>query len=85
MRPGGLPNAVALMGRTLSDQQALLLSRFPSITLLLDGDEPGTKANHEVGAKLLTLPVESVRVVFLPPPNRQPDTLSPASLADVLH
>jgi len=74
----GHPGVVALMGSSLSQRQSeLLLSRFASITLLLDGDEAGRRA-AEVITNLLT-PKARVHRVDLP--NRvQPDQLSSAEI-----
>ena len=50
---GGHPAVVALMGSSFSQRQSeLLLSRFASVTLMLDGDQPGRHA-ADVIAKLL--------------------------------
>jgi DNA primase len=70
----GHPAVVALMGSSFSQRQSeLLLSRFASVTLLLDGDQPGRRA-AEVIARLLK-PKVCVHKVELP--NRvQPDQLS---------
>ena len=74
----GHPAVVALMGSSFSQRQSeLLLSHFASVTLMLDGDEPGRRA-AEVIAQLLTakLPVHKVEL-----PNRvQPDQLSSAEI-----
>src|SRR5260370_21669021 len=48
----GHPGVLALMGSAFSQRQSeLLLSRFASVTLLLDGDQPGRHA-ADVMAKL---------------------------------
>ncbi len=74
----GHPGVVALMGSAFSQRQSeLLLSRFASVTLLLDGDQPGRHA-AEVMAKLLT---PKVRVHQVELPTRvQPDQLSSAEI-----
>ena len=74
----GHPAVVALMGSSFSQRQSeLLLSRFASVTLMLDGDEPGRRA-AEVIAKLLK---PKVRVHKVELPNRvQPDQLSSAEI-----
>jgi 5S rRNA maturation endonuclease (ribonuclease M5) len=74
----GYPGVVALMGSAFSQRQSdLLLSRFASVTLLLDGDQPGRRA-AEVMAELLT---PKVRVYQVELPNRvQPDQLSSAEI-----
>src|SRR5437016_11697844 len=52
----GHPAVVALMGSSFSQRQLeLLMSRFASVTLMLDGDQPGRRA-AEVIAALLTSP-----------------------------
>jgi Toprim-like/DNA primase catalytic core, N-terminal domain len=50
----GHPAVVALMGTSFSQRQSeLLLSHFISVTLMLDGDQPGRRAAAVI-AKLLT-------------------------------
>jgi len=77
----GHPAVVALMGSSFSQRQSeLLLSRFASVTLMLDGDEPGRRAAEYI-VQLLTpkVPVNKVEL-----PNRsQPDQLSSSEI-DVL-
>jgi 5S rRNA maturation endonuclease (ribonuclease M5) len=72
------PAVVALMGSSFSQRQSeLLLSRFVSVTLMLDGDQPGRRA-AEVMAELLR---PKVRVHQVELPNRvQPDQLSAAEI-----
>ena len=67
----GHPAVVALMGSSFSQRQSeLLLSHFASVTLMLDGDQPGRRA-AEVMAKLLR---PKVRVNKVELPSRvQPD------------
>ena len=74
----GHPGVVALMGASLSQRQSeLLLSRFASVTLMLDGDQAGRRA-AEVMAALLR---PKVRVHQVELPNRvQPDQLSSAEI-----
>ena len=74
----GHPAVVALMGSSFSQRQSdLLLSHFASVTLMLDGDDPGRHA-AEVIAKLLR---PKVRVHEVELPNRvQPDQLSAAEI-----
>jgi DNA primase len=74
----GHPTVVALMGSSLSQRQSeLLLSRFASVTLMLDGDQTGRRA-AEVMAELLT---PKVRVNQVELPNGvQPDQLSSAEI-----
>ena len=74
----GHPAVVALMGSAFSQRQSeLLLSRFASVTLMLDGDQPGRHA-AEVMAKLLA-PKVRVHQVELPT-HVQPDQLSSAEI-----
>ncbi len=74
----GHPGVVALMGSSFSQRQSeLLLSRFASVTLLLDGDQAGRHAAEYI-VQLLTskAPVNKVEL-----PNRvQPDQLSSAQI-----
>jgi DNA primase len=74
----GNPAVVALMGSSFSQRQSeLLLSHFASVTLMLDGDEPGRHAAEYI-VQLLT-PKAPVNQVELP--NRtQPDQLSSAEI-----
>jgi DNA primase len=74
----GHPALVALMGSSFSQRQSeLLLSHFASVTLMLDGDQPGRRA-AEVIAELLTPKMRVHRVEL---PNRvQPDQLSSAEI-----
>ena len=69
------------MGSSFSQRQSeLLLGRFASVTLMLDGDEPGRRAAEYI-VQLLTpkVPVNKVEL-----PNRsQPDQLSSSEI-DVL-
>lgn len=49
----GYPNAVALMGKEISDGQYELISRYTtSIVLALDFDEPGRQASLKLGSEL---------------------------------
>lgn len=49
----GYPNAVALMGSTISSKQASLLEKTGKrIIVMLDGDEAGKKGTEEVIKKL---------------------------------
>lgn len=76
----GVP-AVALLGTSMSERQAELLSRREQVTLLLDGDTAGRRAAREL-AKRLELAVD-VRIVELPR-GRDPDDLCDLELAIVL-
>ncbi|MGD0182361.1 MAG: toprim domain-containing protein [Terriglobales bacterium] len=74
----GYPTVVALMGASFSQRQSeLLLSHFASVTLMLDGDEPGRRAAQFI-EQLLTakLPVKKVDL----PTHIQPDQLSQAEI-----
>jgi DNA primase len=74
----GHPAVVALMGSSFSQRQSeLLLSRFDSVTLMLDGDPPGRRAAEVIAALLRPkVPVNQVEL-----PNRvQPDQLSSAEI-----
>jgi 5S rRNA maturation endonuclease (ribonuclease M5) len=74
----GHPAVVALMGSSFSQRQSeLLLSRFASVTLMLDGDQPGRRAAEVIAALLRPkVPVNQVDL-----PNRvQPDQLSSAEI-----
>ncbi len=79
----GVPNAVALMGRTISDAQLELLRKFRSITLVMDGDEPGRLATAENATKLLGLELRSLTVVWLPAES-QPDTIPAEELVKIV-
>jgi DNA primase len=74
----GHPAVVALMGSSFSQRQSeLLLSHFASVTLMLDGDQPGRRA-AEVMAKLLRPKVRVNKVEL--PSCVQPDQLSSAEI-----
>ena len=77
----GIPNAVAQMGRSMSQPQEKLLQRFERVTYLADPGGPGEEAGREIGARLLHGPWRSVRVIFLP---KQPDELTPDELRSLL-
>ena len=64
--------AVALRGKTMSEEQSLLLDRFDEYTLLLDGN--AKKEGSEIGKRLLDKQ-KTTRVVFLEE-SQQPDALS---------
>ena len=80
----GYKNAVALMGKELSDRQAeLLLSSSDRFNLFLDGDEPGRSAAEKVAAKLAHSAF--VRVIEYPPgPKRKPAHFSKEELKGLL-
>ena len=64
--------AVALMGKTMSEEQCKLLDRFEEYTLLLDGN--AKKESAEIGRRLLGKE-KTTRVVFLDE-GQQPDSIS---------
>ena len=71
-------SVVALMGASFSQRQSeLLLSHFATITLMLDGDEPGRRAAEFI-AQLLKprVPVNKVEL----PDHIQPDQLSSSEI-----
>jgi DNA primase len=74
----GHPAVVALMGSSFSQRQSeLLLSRFASATLMLDGDEPGRRAAQFIVQLLIAkLPINKVEL----PNHIQPDQLSSAEI-----
>jgi DNA primase len=69
---------VALMGSSFSQRQSeLLLSHFASVTLMLDGDEPGRQAAEFIVQLLIAkLPINKVEL----PNHIQPDQLSPMEI-----
>jgi DNA primase len=78
----GFKNVVALMGRTLSDEQAKLLERFPYIVLMLDGDDPGRESQQALTLALSkTHFVHSIEV----PAGKQPDGLSSEEMGQLLN
>jgi DNA primase len=78
----GFTSVVALMGSTLSRQQAdLLACRFAEIVLMLDGDSAGQAGACDAGARLARR--RSVRQVILAP-GRQPDQLSDEEIRQAL-
>ncbi len=80
----GYKNAVALMGKELSDRQAeLLLSASDRFTVFLDGDEAGRLASAKVAAKLARSAF--VKVIEYPPgPKRKPAHFSKEELKGLL-
>ena len=78
----GFPNVVALMGSTLTEaQERLLIDTTDRVTLLLDGDEAGSKCRRDIWKRLgsrlwlRNIPLE---------PNQQPDQLTDKQLQTVL-
>lgn len=78
----GFRCVVALMGCALSDQQeALLLERFKTVLLMLDGDETGRGASRAIATRLSRrCSVGVVRV----PDDAQPDQLPPEVIRRLL-
>ena len=78
----GFPNVAALMGAQLSPtQRNLLISRFPQIVLMLDGDETGRAATaHIAGTLASTCAVTEIRL----PANRQPDQMTADDIRHLL-
>jgi DNA primase len=78
----GFPNVVGLMGRTVTEEQAELLKRFPKVVLMLDGDAPGREAQDAATLALSkTHWVYSAKV----PEGKQPDGLSPVEIQNLLN
>lgn len=79
----GIKNAVATMGKHLSDEQAALLGHFRHVILMFDGT--AREESAKAGAKLLTRNFESVKVVFLPDDEEwaQPDRIAPENLYEM--
>ena len=69
---------VALMGSSFSQRQSeLLLSHFASVTLMLDGDEPGRRATEFI----VQLLIAKLKINKVDLPNHiQPDQLSSAEI-----
>jgi DNA primase len=78
----GVP-AVALMGRTLSAEQEMLLidSGIRMLTLLLDGDRPGREATNQLLPRLAEH--FFIRMVSLPD-GAEPDTVPEQFLFEAL-
>ena len=78
----GLP-AVALMGRTLSDEQEKLLAstQLKRLVVMMDGDQPGRQAQPELLPRLARK--FFTRVVELPE-GEQPDTVEESFLESCL-
>jgi DNA primase len=78
----GFPNAVALMGSTLSEpQEQLLLAHFDRLALMFDGDEAGTKCLREFYVRLRRRTY--LREIHLEA-GEQPDTLSDDRIRELL-
>jgi len=66
MHQAGFGNAVASSGTALTLQQARILVRYsPTVTVLMDGDEPGVQAARRAVSELLAAGADA-RVVLLP-------------------
>jgi DNA primase len=76
----GFPS-VALMGCSMSQAQAALLTPFNRVTVMLDGDKAGQDATPAIVQALITS--RYVRVVQLPA-ERQPDSYSTSELKALL-
>jgi DNA primase len=79
---GGFQNTVGLMGSTISEAQLLLLKRFRSVVLMLDGDKAGREATDVIAAKIAKQ--QFVTAVMLGD-GQQPDHLSGEELRSFLH
>jgi DNA primase len=78
----GFPNAAAIFGSSLSDEQAMILaSTGRPIVLMCDGDEAGQQGMRLAAARLI--PHTFVRIARLTD-GRGPDDLSGADLAALL-
>jgi DNA primase len=78
----GFASVVALMGTTLSAQQAMLLrARFGGLVLLLDGDAAGQRGANAIAAQLRD--AGHVEVLELPA-GAQPDQLSSREIRQLL-
>lgn len=78
----GFRCVVALMGCALSGQQeALLLERFKTVLLMLDGDEAGRGASRAIAARLSRRCSVGVARV---PDGAQPDQLPPEAIRRLL-
>jgi DNA primase len=79
---GGYPAVVALMGSTLSRQQAALLTtHFDRVLLMLDGDDAGRQGAAAIASTL----AERINVVpILLGEGTQPDQLTPVAIQRLL-
>jgi len=76
----GFSSVVALMGAALSRaQKNLLAGRFPSIVLLLDGDQTGRRATTQIARDLAP-----ACFATLLPPDTQPDQMTADQIRQVL-
>jgi DNA primase len=71
---GGIDNAVAPLGTSMTEQQARLLARYCSrVFLLFDSDPAGLKASFRAGDVLLAAGLHPAVVTL--PPGEDPDTI----------
>lgn len=77
LHEAGFENVVASMGCELSAHQAMLLTAFPEVVILYDGDGPGTLGASAAREKLAGKTI--VRLITLPA-GTKPDELSPRAL-----
>jgi DNA primase len=78
----GFPNVVALMGRTLSEEQAKLVAKFRKVVLMLDGDGPGRESQQNLTLALSTNHFVRSAIV---PDGKQPDELSSVDIQNLLN
>lgn len=76
------PDAMGLGGKSLTQQQALLLAEASpdEVIVMLDGDEAGREAAGKVAQRISSF--ASVRIAHLPD-GKDPDELTPEELAQV--
>jgi DNA primase len=86
LHQAGMPNVVALMGSSLSDEQEALIvaavGPHGKVALMFDEDEAGWKGRQDALSRL-SIRVH-VKVVELGEEGTQPDSLSPESVARYL-
>jgi len=78
----GFPGVVALMGARLSNaQKELLIGRFPSVVLMLDGDPTGRRATAQIASDLRSnVPVTDLHL----PADQQPDQMESEQIRKML-
>lgn len=81
LNQAGYPCTVALMGSSLSDVQAELLTAFDRVILMLDGDEAGREAVPKIAAQLALHLMVRIAAV---PEGKQPDLLSSEEIKRIL-
>lgn len=77
----GFPNAVALLGTSLSSAQREWLEKAPAILLMLDGDAAGRKAAEQIAASFAG---KTQVVIHHLPDGFDPDDLSDEQLRSVV-